>query len=438
MRGHVRLGLFVIACCLSAAAANAQPFPGNSLLETQLVPDARQNFDDVFFNRGTRLDLALRNTLQGAWIRLDYLNYKISDPESVMLGVPLGDVEDPTQPFEVTGTDDNTILNARVPRLQGVGLDNLNGLRGSFGIPVGDLGWVEASAWGLSEGTAFAQTDPLPLTNPLGTGPNGSPGIRLLATTLFGNGTAGNRLIIYDNDFSVQYQADIWSAEANLVYNLSVPQDGIRVQSILGFRHMQYTENLQFGGTFTNISDFDTGAATIQNPLTNSIASHAHNNMNGGQLGLRAELVMDRITLGVEPKVIFSQNRVTADVNTDNLRAAVVDTRTPDPAVIPPVQRLFLLDDPASFSHASDTRFSPGFDLGLYAKVQVTSWMSLRAGYNLLWLGNLTTAENNIFYNDDGDQDPATPKTPGVIVRQTHFSDRLIDGFSIGGEILLP
>lgn len=438
MCGHVRLGLLVAAVCLCAAPANAQPFPNDAFLESQLVPDARQSVDDVLFNRGTRLDLVLQDVFEGAWIGVDYLNYRISGPAEVALGVPLADLEDPTQSFEVTGTDDTTILNARVPVLRGINFNHMDGIKGSFGIPIGNRGWIEGSAWGLGTETSFAQTDPLPLTSPLGTGPFGSPGIRLLATTLNGNGTAGNRLIIYDNDFSARYQADVWSGEANLVFNVETPQDGFRLQSLAGFRHLQYDEGLSFGGTFTNISDFNTGAGLVTNPLTTNITSKAHNNLYGGQLGFRAEYVAERFTLGFEPKVIFSNNQTTADVNTTNLRAAVVDDRTPDPLVIPPDQRLTFLTDPATTSHSSVGRFSPGLDLGLYAKVRVTSWMNVKVGYNLLWLGNLSTPENNIFYNDDGDRDPALPNTPGVVVQQTSFSDRVIDGLSIGGEILLP
>ncbi|MEZ5941721.1 MAG: BBP7 family outer membrane beta-barrel protein [Planctomycetaceae bacterium] len=438
MRGHVRSGLLVAAACLLAGVANAQPFPGSGLLETQLVPDARSAFDDVRFNRNTPIDQFLQDTFSGAWMRVEYLNYQISDPGRVPLGVPLADVEDPTVPFEVTATDDATIHTARVPLLQGIDLNQINGIKGSFGLPVGQFGYIEGSAWGLSTATVPATTDPLPFTSPLGTGPFGSEPITLLATTLYGNGTAGNRLLIYDQDFAAAYTADIWSGEANIVYNIATPQQGLRVQSLLGFRRIQYDENLAFGGTFSNVSDFNTGAGPVVGPLTNSIASKAHNNMYGGQLGARIEYVADRLTFGVEPKVIFSHNRVTARVSTQNLRAAFVDTRTPDPLVIPAVQRLFALNDDAVVTNASDTQFSPGFDIGLYAKLQVTNWLSLRAGYNILWLGNLTTPENNIYYNDDGDTNTTAPNTPGVVVRQTTFSDRFIEGFTIGGEILLP
>jgi hypothetical protein len=43
-----------------------------------------------------------------------------------------------------------------------------------------------------------------------------------------------------------------------------------------------------------------------------------------------------------------------------------------------------------------------------------------------------------VFYNDDGDTVNDATNNPGVVVRQYKFSDRFIDGLSIGGEILLP
>lgn len=439
MRGHFRLGLFLIASCFVAATATAQPYPQDQLLETQLVPDIRAGYDDLFFNRGVGLDDIFEEAVQGAWMRLEYLNYRISSPQEVTLGAPLADVQDPSRPFDVTDTAGILVTQAKVPILQGVQLDNLNGIRGSVGLPVGNVGWIEGSAWGLSEATAFASTDRLPFIGGLlATGPAGTPPVTLLATTLLGNGGPGNRFLIYDQDFSARYQSDIWSGEANLVFNVDTPQQGLRVQSLLGFRRIQLDEQLEFGGTYTNVSDIDFLAGPVALPRRSSIASKAHNNMYGGQLGLRAEYVTNRFTLGVEPKVVLMHNRTTANVTTQNLRTAFIDGRTPDPLIFPPVQRLFTLDDPTRTTLSSDIQFSPGLDVGVYAKLNVTSWFNLKFGYNLLWLGNLSSPENNIVYNDDGDQNNNLPNTPGVVVRQSSFTDRFIDGISIGGEILLP
>jgi hypothetical protein len=448
MRGHLRLGLFAVSC-LWAAGLCAQDYPHadfdvqqcqyGTAGYTELVPDARTAFGDVVF-RDTALSRLLNRNLSGSWARLEYLNYRVSDPERVLLGTPLADVEDPSDPFLVDDTSDVFAHAARVPVLDGIDLTNINGLRGSIGVPVYD-GWLEGSAFGLSEATGTAFHDRLPFTNPLGPiggGLAGDQGITILATTLLTNGTAGDRFLIYDQDFNAIYQSDIWGAEVNYVFDYVTPQMGLTFQPIIGYRHVQYSENMHFGGTFSNVSDFDAGAGLLAAPVQSSIQSQARNSMHGGQLGFRSEFITQYVTLGVEPKVILTSNQVRAHVTTRNLRAALVDDRTADLLAVPPQVRFFSLTDPTRTTHASDSQVSPGFDLGLYAKIHLTNWMNVRVGYNLLWLSNLTTAENNIFYNDDGDIVDDPTNTPGVVVRQNKFSDRYIDGFSIGGEIILP
>ena len=410
------------------------PPQGSPQVTTELVPDAYDSFHNIFYDNDSRLDLYIREVAQGTWMRLEYLNYNISGPQSVPLGVPLQDVEDPTQPFEITGTDDTTILFAKVPRVQGVSLDSLDGIRGSFGIPVTKHAWIEGSAWGLTKATSSIATDALPFTGPLGNGAFGQDPIRLLATTLYDNGSAGSRILIYDQEFTSAVRTAVWSGEVNMVYNLITPQDGLRLQPLVGYRHLQFTDELQFGGSFSNISDLDTGAAVTTDPISNNIQSRANNVQDGVHLGFRSEIVGGWLTLGVEPKFGLSSNRTSATVRTDNLREAFIDPRTANP----PDVRLFSLTDPTTITTSSRTELSPSFDLGVYAKLQVNEWLKLKVGYNLLWLGRLSTAENNIYYNDDGDTTDDASNTPGVVVQQTRFTDRVIDGFSIGGEILLP
>lgn len=453
MRGRVRLGMYVVIGCLWALPVRAQDYPyqpaypahqphysgyhgGYAQLEAELIPDSRAAFADVFY-RDVTLHNLIHDSLHGAWMRLEYLNYRVSDPERVLLGAPLAGVANPNLPFTIDDNDNTNPLplTARVPALEGIDFTNLNGIRGSFGLPVFEHGWLEGTAWGLSRATSESFSDLLPFTNPLGIGIGGTPGVQMLATSLLGNGTAGNRLLLYDQDFRAIYQTDIWSGEFNYVFDYITPQEGVTFQPIVGYRHIQYSENMHFGGTFSNVSLFNPLDPVLANPTRSSILSEARNTMHGGQLGFRSELIMPYLTLGVEPKLVLMSNQVRARVTTNNLRVAAADGLEDD-LLVP--NRFVSLTDPTRQTRASDSQVSPGFDLGLYAKVNLTSWFNIRVGYNLLWLSNLSTAENNVFYNDDGDTVNDATNNPGVVVRQYKFSDRFIDGLSIGGEILLP
>ncbi|MCA9079532.1 MAG: BBP7 family outer membrane beta-barrel protein [Planctomycetaceae bacterium] len=501
------LGLLLLAACLLAAPVQAQDWSGSGYpqygsapsgppgammygpppgyaysapcpsgtcppgdcppnLVTELVPDTCDSFHNILYDTDSRLDLFLRDAVKGSWARLEYLNWSISGPQAVPLGAsslayvidptaidlvaPVNTVIDPTRPFEILAADDTAILFAKVPVLQGISLDHLDGIRGSFGIPLGRSAWVEGSAWGLRQASSFGDTDALPFTNPsTGTlnglqqpfGYLGQEPIRVLATSLTTNGNVGDRFLIYDEEFSVINRTDVWSGEINLVFDLGTTHTGLSLHPLVGYRHLQFTDELEFGGTYSNISDLDSGAGPVAGAQRASIFSRASNHQDGVHLGLRTEYASRYVTLGVEPKVGFNTNRTSAQVTTGNLRTAFLDRVVQtDPINNPvdPVLRVGSLNDPVTTTTSSRTEFSPTFDLGVYAKVHVCEWMNLKVGYNLLWLGNLSTAENNIRYNDDGDRSNVDANTPGVVVRQNQLTDRVIDGFTIGGEILLP
>jgi hypothetical protein len=79
------------------------------------------------------------------------------------------------------------------------------------------------------------------------------------------------------------------------------------------------------------------------------------------------------------------------------------------------------------------TVFSPTIDLGFSATINLSSWFHVRAGYNFIWTGNLARADRSIYYNDVGPTNP-----PAVAAQLGHTDSVLIQGFSVGGEIILP
>jgi hypothetical protein len=155
----------------------------------------------------------------------------------------------------------------------------------------------------------------------------------------------------------------------------------------------------------------------LNDPLVRKIDSWVDNNTYGVQTGLRSEFVHQHFTLGVEPRLTLGVNHYEATVRTEDLRDSP----------FPPIQ-----DDGVVTTNITRDLFSTIFDLQLYAKVHLNEFVNLRVGYSYTWLGNISRAHSNIYYNDNGTAFP-----PAVVVRSNE--DNLwMSSFTIGGEIILP
>ncbi|WP_437205289.1 BBP7 family outer membrane beta-barrel protein [Planctomicrobium sp. SH664] len=389
----------------------------------QLLPEDR----GWCFDTDSRCDLIIRETLKGTWLRLEYLNATIRHQDDTVLGAPLATVRNVQDQFPVTFTDGVTTALAQVPTTAGIDWENINGIKGSIGIPL-TFGWIEASVLGLAQDSDALDVPRIP---PLGlAGPNGTVNSTFLATTLTTDGQPGTRTILYDADFFSQYTVNYFATDLNLLYNLRSRDEGWNVKTLIGYRHDQYSEDLAFGGTFDNSSGYYSGVGVLGTPVSNRIGSSANNFRNQVQFGIRNEFVHRWFTLGVDPKIAFGTN------STRN-RVVTSDVRDPgDPAVI--LDPVNAVDDPfRSVTNRDEVIFAPTFDLSLYGTVNLTEWLKLRMGWNLIWLGGIQSADRGILFNEVTNPLPPPATTADVVARRG-ISDRVISSFTVGGEILLP
>ena len=128
------------------------------------------------------------------------------------------------------------------------------------------------------------------------------------------------------------------------------------------------------------------------------------------EFGGRFELPSRYLTLGFEPSIMFGVNSYRATLNTANIGSG--------------------LDAPVSIRQV-ETTFGPLADMKTYARAQFSEHLSLYVAYNLMWAGMITRAPNNIVYNVTGN---AIPR-PGAFQQDVKFSDLLIQGVSVGGEV---
>lgn len=381
-------------------------------LMTELLPADR----GWFYENNAPLDLALRDTTHGMWFRLEYMNMFVDKPGQGLLGAPLANVPDPNDPFLIV-TPGSVFLGARVLDTSTVAFENINGIRGAFGIPF-QFGEAEAVFWASQESSTKIVSDQIPSRNPL------DP-VQVIVTSLLTDGDIGNAVIIYDRSFKAVYSNGMYSAEANFYWNYRKPRLGWRLQPMIGFRHFDYDEKLTQRGEFDNNSGASADPTffpplpfpQLITPLLREIDSQVDNSVYNAQFGFKTEFVHNFFVLGVEPKFSMGVNHYEATVRTNNLRDS------PFPPVV---------DDGLVITHQKKDQFATIFDLNLYGKVRLNDWFSVRAGWNYLWFGSISRADQNIYYNDLGIANP-----PAVVARSR---DRQLwmSGINVGMEVVLP
>jgi len=399
----------------------------NSLYAELLPADRSSTFPEDF---GTVSLAQTKEMFRGTWGRLEYLHGNISHEGATTLGAPIFgpsasdptvivDYPDPSQQFPIIFTDGITTALAEVPTTRGTRWKNAQGMRGSFGIPIAKAFSIEGRAWGYEEQAFTLDTPRIP---PLQVnGPFSQVNSTFLATTLTTDGVPGTTVILYDAGFSSSYTSSIKAGDVSLVFNWKNPDEGLRVQPILGYRHEEYVEGLGFGGTFDNTSGAYVGAGTFA-PQSNWIQSNAVNHRDMLAVGLRTEWQRGNLTLGMQERMAVGSNIAKTSVYTSNLR---------EPGSIPGT-----VDDPAlTRSFQRSTTVAPTLDLDVYAHIQMNHWLSFRVGYNLIWMGRVAAADQSIRFNEVSDGLGGTLPDVGSSMK---YSNRTVSALTIGGEIILP
>ena len=417
-------------------------------LEADLFPKQR-----VFSEVTSPLHIAAKDRFAGSWMNVEYMFARVNHHGNRTLGEPILDtvtngieLVDIREQFPILFADGITTGDAFVPNSSSVGWKNMNGIRGSFGIPIDDRSWIEGRVWSLEEQQGSLVTPSIPPTDPFLSDVFGQPVVQFIATTFTTDGAPGTTVALYDQSFQSSYITNVWSAELNHVQDLRIPFDGWKLQSIMGYRHEEYSERLTFGGTFTNVSGVFTDGNVITGPLatpqSNEIDSKVHNFRHALQFGFRSEMKQKWLTLGVEPKVAFGLAQVRSRVNAQNVR----EPGNPDRGVMDGLGNLLppeIMDPASVVTSDRHLAFAPSADLNVYAKFDLTHWLKFKVGYNFAWLGNVGVADSQFTLNEisDPNEDPVNgPLLPGTAdVRYTESKGhRTISAVTFGAEIIFP
>lgn len=391
--------------------ASSNPFASP---ESRVTPELLPQDQGWFYDCDSRLDLVIRETIRGAYMRVEYLHWDIQKPGSHLLGAPVAGIDNPTEPFLIQ-TPTGQLATAEVLSVGDVDFSDNNGIRGTLGLPFNG-GLLEGNIWGLNPSSDKIQ-DPAFLRD------NSDVFPRFVAVSLLSDGVPGTRMLLFDDSFRANYDAEAWGGDINLYHAFLDPREGIGLMPLFGFRYMRYDEHLKMRGSFNNSSGTIPNVGVFDDPIVSDIQSAVTNSVYSLQVGFRSDLRHRWFTVGVEPKLAFGMNDFNTRVTTSNLR----DFDDPD------IDGPFDVDDPENFK-TSEGRllFTPTLDLGFYAKIHLSHWAHLRVGYNLMLSGNIVRSDRSIYYNDTGILNP-----PGVVAQEKAGSF-WIQGLTVGGEFILP
>src|SRR5579863_2403782 len=162
---YLALAVFVGMCCLGRPSAFAQSGPpasaygGNGWTANtggpQFFPDpgAMAADESPWYGTADEVEaagqtLGPRILFDGAFVRVEYLNYTLSKPGNVLLGAPVQGNPDPSQPFVIFAPSSATPAGfTSVPNTSGMNLGNMNGIQVTGGLNLIDGGAIEVSGF---------------------------------------------------------------------------------------------------------------------------------------------------------------------------------------------------------------------------------------------------------------------------------------------------
>jgi len=205
------------------------------------------------------------------------------------------------------------------------------------------------------------------------------------------------------NDSFLRIRNELQGAEVNFVANLA-RRECLTVTGLVGFRYINFREDLDFGVTSQREGDF----------VTRLDQFHAKNNFYGGNLGLRVEYQMGRFFVEATGKVALGSMNQTIDINgaTTGFTPGAKDF-------------INVVNAPGSvFAQATNSGVHSRNVFGVVPEAEfklgynITRNIQGYAGYNLLYLNNVARPGAMIDHNTNPSQFGGgfTPGAPRPLV----------------------
>lgn len=353
------------------------------------------------------MDGRFENLVHNSWMRLEYLLWK-APPGNQLIGTETTSGNDPRNPYSTTDPDGN-IFSTKEADLSSIGANGTNGIRGTFGIDFKG-GTFEAIFFGTKSDVSSVSYGPTDLLGPA----FGQTDMISIQTFLDGQ-LAASTGRNFNQMFSATYKSQAWGVESNYVLNTErfffrtySGVGGLQIRPLVGFRYLKIGEEMNIRGAFE-----DQTLAVPIDLFESTVNSTTNNKLYVPQAGIRMEFVHPWFTISAQPKVGFGLNNYEGSVLTNQFLNA---------------------NDPTHVTHISKRSFSPTFEFGLNARVNVSENITLNVGYNFLWATHIARPDSIIYYNTS-----TTNSVSGTSLQaQNSLDSYKLHGLVLGGEIRLP
>ncbi len=337
---------------------------------------------------------------EGYFAQADFLWWNISQPKATPVGFPnltrnvvLGIFPDDVR------VDSNTLDTSQFQS------DFAAGVRYEFGRVEDSNGWFASLYQPLRTSDTFFA----PLANiVLQDEPFGPFGLNHLMGVVDPNGgTANNPLPLTVQNVTMSHFVDTWSVELMYLHRFRTCHEGGTFEFFAGPRYMEFNDH--FDVTLGPPTPAKTAADFLNGSEWNSVAG---NHIVGGELGGRWFKKQGRWMLSTEGRFLAGLNcqNIHQFVNFGpNLNPGITGT---SPTTPPRTSETasgstfspWLMGGSTSTYDASPQVWSPGVELRLEARYQITSALSFHAGWTGMWVGGIARGDSTIDYtlHNDG------------------------------------
>lgn len=341
------------------------------------------------------LESFFKQSVRGASFRLDYLLWSTDEPGEHFLGAPTALTTDPRTPFGVLARDSGNQLplEAILPNTENLSLNDTNGIRGIFSIPIGD-DELRINAWALAQAT-----DEIDLFTPDNV---------FITTTTFTNNQVAATSTNYDQ-YRAVYESQMWGGGINYVFGDPMARGNLLWKPLVGFRYLNVQEEFNQVGRVVNEVGDPTHTALIH--------SRTSNNIYGPSVGVELALEQPWFTFTVTPQVTFGLNDYSTVVRSSGIVSSA---------------------DPAVFNQDEHVDFSAIFQVGAYFQLHVTENVTVFAGYDLIYASHVSRPVENIFYNERRRVVGGALVEQGDVRLSRTITDIATQGLTVGVVFQLP
>jgi hypothetical protein len=197
-------------------------------------------------------------------------------------------------------------------------------------------------------------------------------------------------------NISMNHTINTWGVEAMYLHRFRTCHEGSTFELFAGPRYLEFNDRFDFIGGVSldpNAHDFLSGSTWT---------SRAENHIIGGELGGRWFKKQGRWTLSTEGRFLAAMNQqnIHQQVNfgPNLLNNSSPFRRIPNPPEFGNLYQPWILSPTESTYEDSPQVFTPGVELRLEARYQVTRYLSFHAGWTGLWLGGIARGDSTIDY----------------------------------------